>query len=131
MRGAGKPRGEHRGRADIGFNAHGIGVFGSSNTAVDNDVSEIYGGAPGLSAIGFLGNACSRCVFEGNRLKNSRLETTTIGMYVANSSDVLVVGNRFQQWQSGLQLGTGKYRDNLAMGCPSAYSGGINAGNNQ
>jgi hypothetical protein len=118
------------GRPEISSNTTGIGIFGASNTAIDNDVSEIYG-APGGSSYGIIANACSRCILEGNRLKNSRLEPLTYGMYFANSTDVLVVGNRFQQWYAGLLLGTGKFRDNLAAGCTVSYSGGINAGNNQ
>src|SRR5688572_4988075 len=56
------------GRSDIGFNTLGIGLFGWSNPAIDNDVSEIYGGTAGLYGYGFVGNACNRCVFEDNRV---------------------------------------------------------------
>jgi hypothetical protein len=119
------------GRSDIGSNTVGISLAGWAHTALDNEVAEIYGAVPGLTASGFVANPCYRCVFEANRVKNSRMEALSVGMYIPNSTDVLVVGNRIQQWASCLQLTAGKYRDNLTAGCPASYSGGINAGNNQ
>lgn len=119
------------GRTDIGQNAVGIGLFGSSHTALDNDLSDIYGGAPSLTSLGIIGNACDRCVIEGNRLANALLEPANMGIYVGSSADVLVVGNRIVRWNYGLFLNTGKYRDNLTAGCATPYTGGTDAGNNQ
>ena len=111
--------------------AYGIRTEGAEARALDNDVTDTTPAGTG-SGIAVGVEQSTGSVAEKNRVGNST-PNNSYGIRVLNGNDVLVVGNRL----SGLAFGvyfdtaTGKYRDNLATGTITPYTGGSDAGNNQ
>jgi len=111
----------------------GIRALGPGNRVLNNDVYETKEQASD-SAYGIYVDSTSGAVVENNRIGNSSLGTgTSYGIFIGDtSSNVLVSNNRVTAMTNGVFFDAtgGKYRDNLASGCTTPYSGGTNAGNN-
>lgn len=106
-----------------------ISVSGSSNIILNNDIVETLTSAS-ASADAIDLNPSDRTVVENNRIEH----TTGTAIYVSsNSSNAVVVNNRIVRASQGVwfRSSTGLFRDNIALGCTTPYSGGANGGNNQ
>jgi len=114
-----------------------IGVYGAANAVLDNDVADVYGVHGGeyvYFGTGINLNASTQSIVENNRLINRTFEMNSYGIFVGESPDVLVIGNRMISWDMGVSYvgaSTGAYRDNLCQACQRPYSGGTDAGRNQ
>ena len=115
----------------------GIGVFGSGNRIVDNEVTDVIGIASpqGGEGYGMILNACDYCVVEGNRVANTaRHEQPSYGIEGGFSTSIIVVGNRIINMNVGITAYTATgifYTDNVALACDVAYGSGIDGGNNR
>ncbi|HLQ22230.1 MAG TPA: Calx-beta domain-containing protein, partial [Gemmatimonadales bacterium] len=111
--------------------AYGIRTEGAEARVLNNDVTDTNPlGAGAGSAIAVA--QASGAVIEKNRLANSAANNS-FGIYAASGDGVLIMGNRISGTAFGVfyQGATGRYRDNLATGVATPYTGGTNAGNNQ
>jgi parallel beta-helix repeat protein len=113
-----------------GGNVYAISVSGSANNISGNDIVDTQTSFPNASANAIMLNPSDRTVIENNRIQH----TTGTAIYISSTSNnALVVNNRIARCNNGvLFLGSsGIFRDNIALGCTTPYSGGTNGGNNQ
>lgn len=113
-----------------GGSVYAISVSGSANTIFGNDVVDTQTNFPNAPAIAISLNPSDRTVVENNRIQH----TTGIAIYISSgSSNALVVNNRIVRSNNGVLFSgsSGIFRDNIALGCTTPYSGGTNGGNNQ
>ena len=129
------------GNPDVATGGNGcsgaIGAFGAGNAVLDNDIEDVYGthGTPHGSFGTLINlNASIQSIAENNRLINRTFEPNSFGIYVGDSPDVLVIGNRIVNLDMAVcyhGTSTGAYRDNLTQACNKPYTGGTDAGGNR
>lgn len=114
--------------------AYGLWIEDASARVIDNDIVDTVGTGTGIG-YGIYGNACNRAFFENNRVGlTAAAPTNTKGIYLVGVENGQVVNNRMTLLTVGMEYGagsSGKYRDNLTVGCTTNYLGGTSAGNNQ
>jgi hypothetical protein len=112
-----------------------IGAYGAANTILNNDIVDVYG-VPGQQVnfgTGINLNASKQSIVENNRLINSTFEKNSYGIFVGESTDVLVIHNRIINRDMGITysgVSTGAYRDNLTQACVRPFFGGTGVGGN-
>jgi hypothetical protein len=120
--------------ATTNASAYGLWIEDASARVTDNDVVDTVGTGTG-AGYGIYGNGCNRAFFENNRVGlTGPVLTNTKGIYLVGVENGQVVNNRMTLLTVGMEYGagsSGKYRDNLTVGCTTTYVGGTNAGNNQ
>ncbi|MCI0602212.1 hypothetical protein L0156_04300 [bacterium] len=118
------------------YNTHaGIWVAGMGHILRKNEVSNtgVGSSAPDSSHFAIrVGQGFGARVLN-NEINLVAAPSGAYGIYFANHSHGLAVGNRITSTGSGITYfsSTGKYRDTLTSGVTTPYSGGTNAGNNQ
>jgi hypothetical protein len=114
--------------------AGGVGIFvlGPGARVINNDVMETHalqnGWVQGIYTIASPG-----AVVANNRVGNSSLTGTSVGIFIDLSADVLISNNCLTKMSWGVQYAgtsTGKYRDNLTSGCTTPFTGGTDVGGN-
>jgi parallel beta-helix repeat protein len=113
--------------------AAGIMVDGSSNAILNNDIVDTIASGNNVAS-GIVLNPSERSIVENNRIERTVGEPGGANaIFVGSSSNVLVVNNRIIRADSGIVYlnSSGVFRDNIAVGCTTKYSGGTNGGNNQ
>jgi len=116
--------------------ANGIHLLGPGARALNNDISGAAATGTGYSAGIRITNG-DGAVVEGNRIDDmSSFSTSSYGLIVYLSNDVLVAGNRITSAYFGISFSsggggsTGKYMDNLTSNVTTPFTGGIDAGGN-
>jgi parallel beta-helix repeat protein len=114
-------------------NSSGIVIYGPGNRVINNDVYETAAdGANNTYEIELEG--ASGGIVENNRVGNSAPGTgASYGIFVAGSSNVFVTNNSITNLAKGVfydGTSSGKYRDNIAIGCTVPFTGGTDAGGN-
>lgn len=114
------------------FSCSGILVGGFNNIVLDNDIDGTVSSGLG-SAHGILVLNSDRSVVENNRIERTGGGAFNRAIKLENSVRALVVNNRIANSVEGILFAgsTGTFRDNLAVGCTTKYTGGTDAGNNQ
>jgi hypothetical protein len=105
-------------------------VSGTANNILNNDIVDTTTTSSGVVADAIELNPSDRSVVENNRIEH----TTGTAIYISSSSgNAMIVNNRIVRSNTGIHFAgpSGIYRDNIALGCDTPYSGGTNAGNNQ
>jgi hypothetical protein len=117
-----------------GANADVFGILteGPSTRVLRNDVTDAFGVGSGFGYQVRVHHAFGGVV-ENNRIGTSNPVSSTIGLHILSTLDLLAVSNRFTGLAAGINYdgSTGPYRGNIASGVALPYSGGTNAGNNQ
>jgi len=111
--------------------AYGIHTEGAGVRVLNNDVTDTNPTGAG-SGLAIAVEQATASVVEKNRLANF-IPNASYGVKATSGDDVLVIGNRISGTAFGVfyDTATGKYRDNLATGVITPYTGGTDAGNNQ
>ena len=112
-----------------------IGAYGAANTILNNDIVDVYGvtGKHAGFGTGINVNASKQSIVENNRLINRTFEKNSYGIFIGESTDVLVIHNRIVDRDMAIKYfdaSTGAYRDNLTQACATPYSGGTDVGGN-
>jgi hypothetical protein len=116
-------------------NSAAIGAYGAANTILNNDIVDVYG-VPGKQVsfgTGINLNASKQSIVENNRLINRTFEKNSYGIFMGESTDVLVIHNRIVDRDMAITYSggsTGAYRDNQTQACVHPYFGGTDVGGN-
>jgi hypothetical protein len=101
----------------------GIRAMGLEPRILDNDV--LLASGHGIDVSG------NTSFVEGNRVTRSGSAAGMAGIRVGSNLASVVVRNRVFSFPTCYQMSSyAKYRENLATGCTTTYSGGFNAGDN-
>jgi hypothetical protein len=109
----------------------GLRVLGPGSRILNNDVTETVAAGSG-TAYGIQATSAEGAVIENNRIGNSSVVATSVGISINTSNDVLVSFSRLARLGSGIifSSSTGKFADNLTSGVSVPFTGGTDAGNN-
>jgi hypothetical protein len=111
---------------DPNSNTAGLNVVGPGSRILNNDVTETVAMGTG-TAYGILAVDADGAVIENNRVGNSVVVTTSVGIQINSSGDVMVAFSRLARLDSGIVFdgaSTGKYTENVTSGVTHPYSGG-------
>jgi len=120
------------GGSSVESDAYGIVIIGPGARVLNNDISGSAATGSGIGG-GVFVHAADGTVLESNRIDDISSGTgSTYGLYIANSNDVLVVGNRLTGAVNGIYYNgsTGKYKDNLTSSVTTPFTNGTDAGGN-